>query len=147
MGLTIRDATATERTDIARLWCKSYAPASAHVTIGSEARTLESWAFRRAHRAFVDALLAESDVHVLVVVLDEIPTEPLAWVCWQDAREGEHNTPTSLHYVYVTERARRKGLARRLVSKVPSGWHASHMTASGRALQQALAGVVAEAHA
>lgn len=131
MGLVIRRATARELEDVSRHWVSSYAPGNRIVTVGSTMRTLAQRLWKRAHRLLVGELLEESDCHVLV--LEEVPSEPLGWVVFRPAmpdREGE------VHYVYVLDKARRCGLGKRLIDHAAEfgAINPSHATASGRSL-------------
>lgn len=128
MAVTIRNATALEREECARQWVASFEPGSVPVTVGSVRRSLEPRLWRLAHRMLVASLLAECVT--FVVVLDEVPHEPLAWICFRDSK---------VHYVYTVDKARHKGLASmllrhvaKLCDVVPLSF--SHMTAGGSAL-------------
>jgi hypothetical protein len=130
VSLTIRPATSREREEAARQWVSSFSPGARDVTIGSTARTLVQRHWKRAHRALVAQLLSESECHV--IVLDDIPNEPLGWVCFEPGGE--------LHYAYVVSQARLRGLGSKLVTwaRTMGAGHSdldiSHMTAGGRKL-------------
>lgn len=125
--MSIRLATSRERDDVMKQWASSFAPGKNSVTIGSTARTILSKHWKRAHKMLVAYLLAESECHVLV--LDDVPSEPLGWVVFVPGGE--------LHYVYVLDKARRCGLGRRLLEHARDlgAGAPSHMTASGRSLE------------
>lgn len=125
-GMSIRPATQRERDEVAKQWASSFAPGNSTVTVGSVMRTLAQKHWKRAHKMLVAYLLAESNVHVLV--LDDVPAEPLGWVVF---------AAEELHYVYVLDKARRCGLGRRLLehARMFGAQFPSHMTASGRSLE------------
>lgn len=140
----IRPATPSERDEVLRQWNGSFSPGNPNVTVGSTQRTLSLRLFKRAHKLLTMTVMAESEVHV--VVLESVPREPLGWVCFTPAT----NVPGDLHYVYVVEPARRKGLGTKLLSHATAfgAERPTHMTASGRALvsvSSPAAGVEAEA--
>jgi GNAT superfamily N-acetyltransferase len=114
----IRPATDSERRDCAKQWASSFTPHARKVescevegvTIGSAHRSLAPFLWRRAHLALVQSLLwpsltegGENPARLDVLVLETVPTEPLGWVCYEPETGA-------LHYVYVVDRARRKGL-------------------------------------
>ncbi|MBK6920378.1 MAG: hypothetical protein IPH07_23460 [Deltaproteobacteria bacterium] len=131
MGLVIRPAENEDLKEIARQWASSFEPAWGSITIGSLFRHLAPHLWRRAHRALVEELVRECLINVLV--LEEEPSVPLAWVAFD---------PVRLHYVYTLDKARRQGLATRLVTNVREGYTLTeaptHMTAGGSALLRAL---------
>lgn len=120
MGVVIRAATDSERAEAAKQWTRTFTPSAQLVTIGSQARTLTPSLWSRAHRLLVQSLLDEARLDVLV--LDDVPTEPLGWVCY---------VPDEVvHYVYVLDKARRRGIGRRLLTHAGGTRH-THHTASG----------------
>lgn len=111
----------SERRECLRQWVSSFTPHARRVegseaegiTIGSQLRSLAPFMWKRAHSALVQSLLfpmstREHGADALpprldVLVLETVPTEPLGWVCFEPESGA-------LHYVYVVDRARRKGL-------------------------------------
>lgn len=141
MGLIFRDATPEETKEIARQWASSFEPPwpknrdQSGITVGSPFRSLHPGLWRRAHRDLVESLLIQSSVEVLV--LEDMPTEPLGWVVYDAVPSS--SAPT-LHYVYVLDKARRRGLGRTLVARAREhGCSAhSHLTAGGAGLLRAM---------
>ena len=124
MSLTIRPATPAEVLDAARQWTSSFKPHSHQfegrrsATIGSSQRT-------------VDIKLWSLDV----IVHDTRPGTALGWVCYEKT-DAEALAASPLHYVYVVDAARRKGLGTKLLhhahehdATIPT-----HTTAGGLAL-------------
>ncbi len=132
--VTIRPATPSERDEALRQWTSSFSPGNPNVTVGSTQRTLSLRLFKRAHKLLAQTVMAESEVHV--IVLSSVPREPLGWVCFTSAT----NVPGDIHYLYVVEPARRKGLGSLLLNHATAfgAERSSHMTASGRALASVL---------
>ncbi len=139
MGLTYRPAKDTELPEISRQWAASFEPTwpakgdTRGITVGSMFRSLAPALWRRAHRELVASLLRDEGVEVEVVTVDEAPDEPLGWM----VRAGEF-----LHYVYVIDKARRRGLGRTLLGRArrAGASRPSHVTASGSALLRAMEG-------
>jgi GNAT superfamily N-acetyltransferase len=133
MGLIFRDATPEETKTITRQWASSFEPSwpkgdkTTGITVGSPFRSIHPGLWRRAHRDLVEALLIQSSVEVLV--LEDVPSEPLGWVSFDPILH-------ELHYVYVVDKARRRGLGRMLVTRARehgcSGQ--THLTAGGAGL-------------
>lgn len=139
MGLTFRPALPSELPEISRQWASSFEPSwpakgdGRGITVGSMFRSLAPQLWRRSHRDLVAALLTEEGTVVEVVIADDVPSVPLGWA----ARANQF-----LHYVYVLDKARRRGLGRLLFARAAKDGAVehTHLTAGGSALLRAMGG-------
>lgn len=141
-GVLVRPATPEELRLVRDSWTKGASRGDTRLRgermlkTGTD-RGMRRREFAAAHRLWVDVVLEDHEVHVVVAVAEGEPDEALGWCCWSSPT----GAPATLHWVWVRGQARRMGLGRALLAHVRE--HAAgvpsiaHITPDGSALLEA----------
>ena len=131
--IQLREARPDELSHVIDSWARSYARFS------KIPHDIAPHVWHRLYRVGIRDILSEPDTRVVVATLSDLPDEVIGWVCWTTFVDH----PLNLHYVFVKQEARRRGIASRLVRCAlqnvgTRGYRATHRTWPWKRLEASL---------